>query len=422
MRAERGKLRSGGDGGSDGMSLQGTPPVEETLALFSGIVKVGSDGTANVEFQLPDFNGAVRVSAVAWSGTKVGSASKNLIVRDPVALTASAPRFLTLGDTARLELAIHNVEGPAGQYKVSGQYETEPGSEPQAGFERDVSIGAGERKRETLQLKPTEVGLTTLAIRVTGPNGIDVQAPPDVRRQGAGGRHPARHRELAGGRGRQDHPHQRSLPGSHPAPLEGHHYGRPRGQVRRAGHPRRARPLPLRLRGADDEPRPAAALRQRRRQAHGAGHRCQAARAHRRRHCARAGDAGRLRCLRRLGPVGRRHVADELRHRLSDQGQGGRLRGDATAVQPGARPAAELHQLRAGLRERRRGSGLCTLRPRPQRPRADRGAALLRRHPARPVLDAAGAGSACCGARHAGRQAPRREGAAGRAQDDRREG
>ncbi len=174
MRAERGKLRSGGDG-SEGASLQGSPPVEETLALFSGIVKVGSDGVANVEFQLPDFNGTVRVSAVAWSGNKVGSASKDLIVRDPVALTASAPRFLTLGDTARLELAIHNVEGPAAPYKVTGQYEAEPGSQPQAGFERSVAINAGERKRETLQLKPTEVGLTTLAIRVTGPNGIDVR-------------------------------------------------------------------------------------------------------------------------------------------------------------------------------------------------------------------------------------------------------
>jgi alpha-2-macroglobulin len=175
MRAERGKLRSGGDGGANGMSMQGSPPVEETLALFSGIVKVGSDGTASVDFQLPDFNGMVRVSAVAWSGAKLGSASKDLIVRDPVALTASAPRFLTLGDTARLELAIHNVEGPAAQYKVSGEYESEPGSQPQAGFDRSVAINAGERKRETLQLKPTEVGLTTLAIRVTGPNGIDVR-------------------------------------------------------------------------------------------------------------------------------------------------------------------------------------------------------------------------------------------------------
>ena len=60
MRAERGTLRSGGDGSDSGMSMKGSPPVEETLALFSGIVKVGADGTAKVEFQLPDFNGTVR--------------------------------------------------------------------------------------------------------------------------------------------------------------------------------------------------------------------------------------------------------------------------------------------------------------------------------------------------------------------------
>ena len=105
MRAERGKLRSGGDSSAGGMSMKGSPPVEATLALFSGIVKVGADGTAQVEFQLPDFNGTVRLSAVAWSGDKVGSASKDVMVRDPVALTVSGPRFLTLGDQARLELA-----------------------------------------------------------------------------------------------------------------------------------------------------------------------------------------------------------------------------------------------------------------------------------------------------------------------------
>ena len=42
MRAERGRLRSGGDGSAGGMAVQGNPPVEATLALFSGIVKVGS--------------------------------------------------------------------------------------------------------------------------------------------------------------------------------------------------------------------------------------------------------------------------------------------------------------------------------------------------------------------------------------------
>ncbi len=176
MRSERGKLRSGGDGsGAGSMSMKGSPPVEATLALFSGIVKVGADGSAQVEFQLPDFNGTVRLAAVAWSGDKVGSASKDVVVRDPVTLTVSGPRFLTLGDQARLDLAVHNVEGSAGAYAVTGTYETEPGSQSQPGFEKSLSLNAGERKREAFQLKPGEVGLTTLAVRVTGPNGIDVR-------------------------------------------------------------------------------------------------------------------------------------------------------------------------------------------------------------------------------------------------------
>jgi uncharacterized protein YfaS (alpha-2-macroglobulin family) len=174
MRAERGKLRSGGDG-AGGLSMQGSPPVEETFALFSGIVKVGPDGTARTEFQLPDFNGQVRLTAVAWSADKVGAASKDVIVRDPVALTASAPRFLTLGDETRLEVALHNVEGQAGDYTVTGRYESDAGSRSQPGFERRVTLAAGERKRESFQLVPGEVGLTRLALSVTGPGAVDVR-------------------------------------------------------------------------------------------------------------------------------------------------------------------------------------------------------------------------------------------------------
>ena len=175
MQAERGKLRSGGDGGSDGMSLNGAPPVEATLALFSGLVRLAADGTATVDFPLPDFNGTVRVSAVAWSAHKIGSAAQDLIVRDPVTITASAPRFLTLGDAARLELAVHNVEGVAGSYNIAAQHESDgAGPSPASAFERAVTLGAGERKRETFELKPSQVGLMKLAVRVTGPNGIDV--------------------------------------------------------------------------------------------------------------------------------------------------------------------------------------------------------------------------------------------------------
>jgi hypothetical protein len=183
MRAERGRLRTGGDGG--GMRAEGSPPVESPLALFSGLVKVGPDGTARVAFALPDFNGQIRVMAVAWSATKTGSAARDVIVRDRLALTVSGPRFLTLGDEARLELDVHNIEGPAAGYKVS--VEREAAGVRQSLASREVALKAGERRREAVVLKPAELGTGTYDIGVKGPDGLavsrrltlDVKAPTD---------------------------------------------------------------------------------------------------------------------------------------------------------------------------------------------------------------------------------------------------
>jgi uncharacterized protein YfaS (alpha-2-macroglobulin family) len=173
MRAERGALRSGGDG-SGGMSVQGSPPVEKPLSLFSGIVTVGGDGTAKVDFALPDFNGTVRLMAVAWSAGKLGSAHTDVIVRDALALTATAPRFLTLGDEARLELDVHNVEGPASAYRLTVE------QEPAAGLRsslagRSLDLKSGDRRRETVEIKPNEIGTFAYTVSVTGPGGIDVK-------------------------------------------------------------------------------------------------------------------------------------------------------------------------------------------------------------------------------------------------------
>ena len=172
MRAERGRLRSGGDGGA-GMSLNGAPQVETLLSLFSGIVKVGADGTAKAEFDLPDFNGTVRLMAVAWSNGKVGSGQSEVVVRDQVALTVAAPRFLTLGDEAKLSLDIHNVEGPADKYRVAVERDAAGAKSSIGGAE--VALKTGERKRETVVLKPTALGPMAVALRVSGPGGIEVR-------------------------------------------------------------------------------------------------------------------------------------------------------------------------------------------------------------------------------------------------------
>ncbi len=170
MRAERGKLRSGGDG-MEGAGLKGTPPVEETVSFYSGIVTVAADGTASVTVVLPPFNGTVRVMAVAWTKDKLGHGTRDVIVRDSVALTASAPRFLTLGDEARVDLSLHNVDGPAGTYTAKLVDETE-GETPLA--ENAVDLKSGERKSQVVAFKPADVGLRLYDVRVTGPDGLSL--------------------------------------------------------------------------------------------------------------------------------------------------------------------------------------------------------------------------------------------------------
>ncbi len=175
MRADRGKLRSGGDDSSGGgMSMSGSPPVEKLLALHSGIVRVGTDGTARVEFDLPDFNSQVRLMAVAWSAAKVGHGVKDVIARDPIALTVSTPRFMTLGDEARIDLSLHNVEGTASAYQLAVERDGGNGAMASV-LQREVRLNVNERKSERLSIKPGEAGLVSYDVRITGPGGVDVK-------------------------------------------------------------------------------------------------------------------------------------------------------------------------------------------------------------------------------------------------------
>ena len=57
MQGARGQIRTGGD--SAGAELQGSPPTQKPLALYSGVVTVGPDGTAECVFDIPDFAGTV---------------------------------------------------------------------------------------------------------------------------------------------------------------------------------------------------------------------------------------------------------------------------------------------------------------------------------------------------------------------------
>ena len=163
-------------------------------------MKVDADGTAKVDFEMPDFNGTVRVMAVAWSADKLGHAVKDVIVRDAVALTASGPRFLTLGDEARLDIAVHNVEGPAASYKLA----VDAGANERA-HERSLDLKAGERRAAQVSIKPEpRSARSPTPCTSPGRTASRSSARSDVRREAARRRHQAHHGHVAQGR-RQPH-------------------------------------------------------------------------------------------------------------------------------------------------------------------------------------------------------------------------
>jgi uncharacterized protein YfaS (alpha-2-macroglobulin family) len=167
MQGTKGQIRSGGDMGE--VELQGSPPVQPPLAFYSGIVTVGPDGTAEVAFDIPGFSGTVRVMAVAWSKDKVGHGSGDVVVRDPVVVTATLPRFLLMGDKSTLRLDLDNVEGATGEYKIAV---TTDGPLSVEGADQSLTLDAKKRGVVTLPVNATGVGNGTVAVAVSGPEGF----------------------------------------------------------------------------------------------------------------------------------------------------------------------------------------------------------------------------------------------------------
>ena len=114
LNGATGAVRSGGDSAAQAR-LEAPPPTEELVAYFTGPVTVGADGYARATFEMPSFNGTVRVMAIVWSKRGVGQAEADVLVRDPVVVTASVPRFMAPGDESRVLLEIAHAKGPAGR-------------------------------------------------------------------------------------------------------------------------------------------------------------------------------------------------------------------------------------------------------------------------------------------------------------------
>ena len=167
-----GQIRSGGDA-PVGDHLKGTPPTEQLVAFFSGPVAVDQDGMVHAQFDLPEFNGTVRLMAVVWSKSGVGQASKDILVRDPVVLSASVPRFLAPYDQSRMLLELAHASGPVGEVRVSVSA-SDGLFVDSAGLPETIHLGDKERVSFSLPVVAPASGTPTITILLTTPDGKEL--------------------------------------------------------------------------------------------------------------------------------------------------------------------------------------------------------------------------------------------------------
>lgn len=141
-----GEFNVGGGGSeeSDAAAPLNIVRTRKVVALFSGKLQTDSQGRALVHLDIPDYQGELRLMAVAWDGSgKVGKAEKSLRIADTLRAELYLPRFMATGDKAKVRLRfIRNDAVPAGKYNLRIE------SDNNVTFDRSeftVSVPAGDQ-------------------------------------------------------------------------------------------------------------------------------------------------------------------------------------------------------------------------------------------------------------------------------------
>jgi uncharacterized protein YfaS (alpha-2-macroglobulin family) len=114
------EIGTGGDADalSDFLSDPSGPSMIRNLALWSGDVRFGDDGRAQLRFGLPEFEGKLRIIAIGSGPEHIATAEHELFVRAPISLQLATPRLLGVGDRSTCVLTVRNLSGESGLLRV----------------------------------------------------------------------------------------------------------------------------------------------------------------------------------------------------------------------------------------------------------------------------------------------------------------
>lgn len=165
MAGQKGKLKWGGDAAPK--PTKSLPKKVRLVDLFSGPVALDANGEAEVTLPVPDFNGSLRLMAVAASGERFGMQEAEVTVAAPLVVELATPRFLSVGDSALLALDVHNLAGAEQEVKI--KVGNGDGLVIRNG-EQKVSLKDQQKRILRIPLEAgTAIGLTEVQVKIESP-------------------------------------------------------------------------------------------------------------------------------------------------------------------------------------------------------------------------------------------------------------
>ncbi len=164
----RARLSSTGGDGDVNLDKRVNPmPAKRIriLSYWSGLKKAGSDGIAEFSYDIPQFNGEVRLMAVAFRDEQFGSAEAKTTVADPIVLSTALPRFMSPGDTVLVPVMLSNTTGKSAsavaKLNVSGPLQVVGNAS------QPVSLAPNSEGRVAFQVAaPKGIGVGQISVQV----------------------------------------------------------------------------------------------------------------------------------------------------------------------------------------------------------------------------------------------------------------
>lgn len=108
--------RTGGGGDEEEEEAEnegglGRVKVIKPVSLWSGLVKVDTNGKADISLDVPSYQGSLRIMVISADDERTGHAETQVLVRDPIVLQATLPRFLSASDEIMIPVAVTNMTG-----------------------------------------------------------------------------------------------------------------------------------------------------------------------------------------------------------------------------------------------------------------------------------------------------------------------